>query len=277
MTEINRLLLFNNQYHLIMKVNVIEHDKKKNSHFLVCSDIHEQFIDEPAFSIMLKYARIYNITNLIILGDLLDLDWLMPKNPAFKKWISRSDCMEEFFLPKLEASMDWAIKFFERCAPVFKKIYFAKGNHDARIDEFREVFCQAEYKHHFNFSKIDKYCEDIFENNDWIDLGALSMTHGQFHGPTHFKKHYEASEARNVLIGHVHKDEKICFLSRGKTKQVQSLPCMSTLSPHYLKGRENNWTLGFGYIIIKPSGHYNYYTLNVWDNELALPDGRILK
>jgi hypothetical protein len=262
-----------------MKVNVIEHDKKKDEHFLIISDLHERYLDRPAFDIMLKYARAYNVINLIINGDFLDCSYLMPKNPEFKKHIGRSDGIEAFFLPMWEETCLWANDILDELGKVFKKIYYLKGNHCQRVDYFREDYCPCEYKYHFDISvKLDikKRGMEIFEYNDYVDLGNVSITHGMYHSPTHLKSHYQTC-GRSIIVGHVHRDEKQSFTTRGKTNQAQSLPCMCNMELPYLKGKDTSWTLGFGHLILKPNGHFHYSTLNIWDNELHLNDGRVIK
>lgn len=163
---------------------------------------------------------------------------------------------------------------------VFKKIYYAKGNHSQRVDYFRDDFCPAEYKHHFDLStKIDaaKRGIEIYEYNDYIDIGSVCLHHGMYSSPTHFKNHFIAAEGKSVIVGHLHRYETMSFSTRGKTKSVTSIPCMCGLNPSYMKNKDNSWMNGFAHLIVKPNGHFNLSVKCVYDGELCLEDGRVIK
>lgn len=263
-----------------MKVNVIEHDKKKNTHFILIADLHEKHLDRKCLDITLQYARIHLIKNCIILGDFLDLEYLMPKNHEFKKWIGRNDAIEEFFLPKWEESCLWANTILDELQQVFKKIYYLKGNHSQRVDYFRDEFCLAEYRHHFDLKEkigAAKRGIEVYEYNDYLDVGSVCLHHGMYHSPSHFKNHFLSAEGMSVIVGHLHRYERMAFVSRGKSKSVTSLPCMCHKNPQYMKNKDNSWDNGFGHLIVKPNSHFNLNVFCIWDDELCLPDGRILK
>jgi hypothetical protein len=56
-----------------------------------------------------------------------------------------------------------------------------------------------------------------------------------------------------------------------------SLPAMCTLNPEYIKNSENNWSNGYGTLHMKPNGNFNFFTHQIWDNELILPNGLNIK
>lgn len=256
---------------------------KKIQHFIIASDWHSEHVHLPSFEILIKLAEKLGVnkTSLIILGDFLDVPYLMKKDEQFQKWSKRADALDNYFLPKLEEEMSLGNSILDRCNGKFKRIVYVEGNHELRLRWFSsQEFCPAAYK--FNFClktklKMHERGIEFVEYNDWVDLGDnLSLTHGMYHGPSALKKHFDAA-GKSVMYGHVHSAEVKAFSCRGKTKKAWSLPTMGTLSPEYLKGAVNPWTNGFALVSLKPNGHFQTHIMEIWDNELILPNGEILK
>lgn len=256
---------------------------KKIQHFIVASDWHSEHIHLPSFEILLKLAEKLgaNKTSLIILGDFLDVPYLMKKDENFQKWSKRSDSIDSYFLPQLEEESMFGNSVLDRCQDKFKKIIYVEGNHELRVRWFAEQeYCPAAYKHQFclkNQLRLSQRSIDFVEYNDWVDIGDnLSLTHGMYHGPSALKKHFDAA-GKSVIYGHVHSAEVKAFSCRGKTKKAWSLPTMGTLSPEYLKNAVNPWTNGFALVSLKPNGHFQIHVLEIWDDELVLPTGEVLR
>lgn len=255
---------------------------KENQTWLVASDWHSYDLHLPSFNILIKYALTLpeHQRNLILDGDFFDFAFFMPKNVNYKKWIDRKDGVEMFFLPEYEREIQWGNDTLDALQSVFKKIIFIMGNHDnPRVDTFL-TDCPEMYKPHFNIERslnLEKRGIGWAYYNDWVDLGKLSITHGQAHGPSAMKKHFEKSAGRSVIFGHVHTAECKTFQTRGETSAVWSLPSMAGLNPHYIKNGEVSWQNGFGTLIIKPNGNFNFYINLIHDNELLLPSGEAIK
>ncbi len=250
--------------------------------YFICSDVHSKHIHLPTFKIMLEMAMtLKKKPHLIINGDLLDVDWLFKKNECFLENRKKASGIEDFFIPMFDEEMKWGNWFFDCVEKYFNNIVYIQGNHDERITWFSESKeCPAAYKPYFNISSALKLKErNVYHAryNDWIDIGNLSITHGMYHGPSAQKKHYEASGGRSVIYGHVHKLQITPFTSRGETKQVWSLPCMSTLSPEYIKNSENDWSNGFMVINVYPNGNFQAHTIQIWENKFTSFDGKEYK
>ncbi len=261
-----------------MKINTIElvHDIQE---YYIAGDWHSTHLHIPTFEILCAMALKQPKKNrrLIINGDFIDNAAFMPKSPDFKKWIKRTDGIELFFLPEYEAEVEWGNKMLDKLQEIFSEIIFIHGNHDGlRIDLFREKFCPVAYQNHFHLGaslQLTKRGIKEVQYNDWLDIGDISITHGMFHGPSAFDKHFKASGGRSCIFSHIHHDDKRSYTTRGKTRQVYSLPAMCELNPDYVRNQDLNWTNGFGKLIVKKSGHFNFHCLTVWDNELYLPLG----
>ena len=204
----------------------------------------------------------------------------MKRGDNFKKYIQRSEGMEDYFVYETEKEFTWGNEILDHLQKLFPQIIFIEGNHDWRFKWFMETHSPAAYRHNFCLPtqlQLKKRGISHIHYNDWLDIGKLSITHGMWHSTTALKKHYESAGGRSVIFGHLHKFECKSFQSRGETRQAWGLPAMCTLNPEYLKNTENNWTNGFGLINMKSNGSFNYNTFQIWDNELVWTDGKVIK
>lgn len=265
-----------------MKVTRLSLPKSGVDNYIVAGDWHTDHIHTPSLEILKKYALTLPKQRraLIINGDFIDAEFLMKKNEGYQKWIKRPEGMEEFFLKKSEEELIWANAMLDSLTKLFPRIIYIEGNHDWRYKLFANGPCPQAYRPNFNLTNqlsLKKRKITFIRYNNWLDIGHLSITHGMAHGSSALKKHYEYCGGRSAIFSHVHKYECKAFAARGVTRQVWSLPCMSTLNPEYVKNTDNNWTNGFGSIHMKPNGNFNVNIYQVWDNELVLSSGKILK
>lgn len=255
---------------------------KENQNWFIASDWHSFNLHLPSFSILCQFANLLpkKQRNLIIAGDFLDIPYMMPKNPDFQTWKDRKDGVDMFFLPKFEEEIKWGNDTLDALQSTFNHIVFLHGNHDQpRLEEFKAKYCPVEYRDHFNMdTKLNLLKRNIgsIPYGDWLDMGDLSITHGNYCGTSAHKKHYEAAGSRNVVFGHVHSAESKSFHIRGITRKAWSLPAMCDLNPHYIKNRDMNWSNGFATVQMRPDGKFNFHTHLIIDNKLILPTGEEL-
>lgn len=263
------------------KINTIKAPKKGEvHHYFIASDFHTDKMHQPSYEIMLRHAQLLPPDNrrLIINGDFLDCEHLMQRGENFKTWSKRTDGIDDFFIPMSESEFAWGNARLDELEKVFTEIVFINGNHDWRYDWFMaSKHCPDAYAINFDLRKQLKLKERnirFIQYNDWLDIGKLSITHGQFHGATAHRKHLDAC-GRSCIFGHIHKFEARSFAFRGETKTAWSLPAMSDLNPCYMKNKDSAWSNGYATFHVKSNGNFNLHVHNVWDNELILPDGRI--
>jgi len=266
-----------------MKVNRLKLPAKgKVDTYFIAGDWHSLHVDAASCEILLQLAQRVpkKRRKLVINGDFVDAEHLMKRGDGFKKWIKLSSGIEEYFLPKSEEEYLWANEMLDELQKVFPSITFIEGNHCARYRWFMENHSPAAYRHNFCLkTQLHLRSRNIsmINYNDWLDVGNVTITHGMYHGTSAVKKHYEACCGRSVIFSHVHKLECRPFVSRGETRQGWSLPAMCKLNPEYIKNTDNNWSNGFGVLNVKHNGNFNFNTYQIWDDELALLDGTILK
>lgn len=252
--------------------------------WLWISDLHEKHLHQQTFNCLIDFALTLPVSdrNLIIGGDFLDLAHLMPKNPLYQKWAKCSDGADMFFLPLFEEETKWGNEKLDELQSVFRNIIFMNGNHDnSRADLYRETICPAAYKEHFYIGKALNLRErNIGEimYGDWLNFGPdLTFVHGVAHGASAATRHYMLGKGRSVIHGHLHKFQKTPFAVRGTTQYVYSMGCASTKSPNYMKNIDNDWENGFGQVVMMPDGTHYVYQHEIKNNELVLPDMRIIK
>lgn len=249
-------------------------------HYFIAGDWHDFHCHEESVSIMIQHAKMFKKSDrrLIINGDFNDFPEFMDRAGALRRAARDVDEIEDFFIPAAEKGAAWANEMLDRLQKVFSEIVYVEGNHDWRLNNFRN-YIPSRYHRDFDIKRLLKLSErDIkfVPYNHWLDVGNVSITHGMYHGTTACKKHYEAA-GRSVIFSHVHQHEVKSFTRRGETVTSTSLPCMSTLAPEYIKGRENNWTNGYGLLSVKRNGNFNFNVFTVWDDELILDNGKVLK
>jgi len=257
----------------------IEPPKKGVDKYMIMGDLHTDQLNLKCFKLAIKTAKIHNVTNLIVNGDLLDAVFLMAKNDLYKRWIKRIDGIEDFFIPTAEAEFAWGNWFFDTMQKQFKNIIYVEGNHDWRYFNFQQQINHC-FRHNFDVKtqlKLKERGIKYIHYNDWINLGPqLAITHGMYHGTSACKNHMLAA-GTSVIFSHIHQEQVMSFVRRGNTISARSLPSMADLNPDYIKNRENNWSLGFGEIYLLPDGNWNFYCYTMWDNKIVLPGGKILK
>jgi len=266
-----------------MKIAKMEAPSKGFSSLFVAGDFHSVHLSTATFNILLDHALSLpkNMRNLLINGDFLGANHLMPRCKEFKKWIGRSDGIEDYFIPMSDVEFEWGNECLDRLQKVFNEIIFIEGNHDWRYRNFKDSFAPSAYAHNFDYlSKLEltKRGIDYLYYNEWLDWGdKLSITHGMYHGTTCHKKHYEASGSKNVIFSHVHSYDCKSFQVRGDTRNSVSLPAMCNLNPEYIKGRETNWSNGYGQILMRSDSTFNLNIFQVWDKKLILPCGKLIE
>lgn len=265
------------------KVHEMKTPKNGPQVWFIAGDWHGKHIHSPSLEILFKHSSLLpkEQRNLIINGDFIDASYFMPKNPLFQNWKDRKDGIDMFFLPEFEEEVKWGNEILDRIKSHFNYVVFIMGNHDQpRMDEFVAKYCPVEYRQHFDLARQLKLGErniPVIPYNDWLDFGNVSITHGMYHGPSAHKKHYSTVGSRNVIFSHVHSAECEAFAIRDVTKCAWSLPAMCELNPHYIKNRDVNWSNGYGTLIMKPDGNFNFYTHLVIGGEMLLPDGTLLR
>jgi hypothetical protein len=52
---------------------------------------------------------------------------------------------------------------------------------------------------------------------------------------------------------------------------------MCDLNPDYIRNSETNWTNGYRTLYVKADGNFNCYSHTIWNNEMVIDGGILLK
>lgn len=249
--------------------------------YFIAADLHAHKLHVPTFDIMCKHADLISSPALIINGDLFELEYMMKRDPNYAKWKNLSGNMDEFFIPKWEEEISFINRILDEAQKHFVKIIFLLGNHSQpRIDEFLRDVCPLAYRGNFSIEdklKLKQRNIPMINYNDWLEIGDMRLTHGEFSGVSALKKHQAMSSSKSVVIGHIHKLSMMPFRQVDGTNHAWSLPCMSELNPHWLKSKSNDWDLGYAILQVKSTGKFNFYPVINNDNDVILPCGKRIK
>lgn len=256
-------------------------EKGDHLHFMVASDFHGRELDESAYSILINYAKTlprYQ-RNLIIVGDFLDAPFLWSKNKEYKKHIKSNTGIEDYFLKQANEEFDLANYMLDEFCKVFDSIIYIEGNHCYRYQRFIDSGdCPFAYHDDFNIAKRLKLNARgilFVRYNNWLDIGKVAITHGMWNGKDCKMRHH-MSAMKSVIFGDVHKAEVEAFVSREGTRKAWTLPAMCNLNPVYMDNRDNRWTKGFGHLIVKHNGNFQFNVHEIWDDELIIGN-KVLK
>jgi hypothetical protein len=264
------------------KISKVATPKKgQYDYYFLASDWHSHHLSQSSYSILKQHAKIVpkQSRKLVIVGDFMDCEHLMGKPHELRKTGRDTDRLESDIIPKTEAEFLWANETLDELQKIFSEIIFVEGNHDWRYRNFIKNYVTIPYRHNFDYEfQLDLKARGIktIYYNDYLDIGELSITHGMFHGRNHNTQHFMAT-TRNIIYGHVHHHNCTSFFHRGNARKAWSLPAMCELNPIYIKNRDVNWSNGYAFVAMKPNGNFNLHIHEVFDNELILPNGKLLR
>lgn len=250
-------------------------------HYIIASDFHGKYINESCYQILLSYAKTlpkYQ-RNLIIAGDFLDAEFLYPKNKDFKKHIKSNTGIEDYFLKQANKEFDLINEILDELCSVFDTITYIEGNHCYRYQRFIDSgHCPYAYHDDFNIEKrlnLKNRNISFVRYNNWLDVGKVAITHGMWNGKDCKLRHHMAA-MKSVIFGDIHRAEVEAFVSREGTRKAWTLPAMCNLEMGYMDNRDHNWTNGFGHLVVKHNGNFQFNVHEIWDSELIIGN-KILK
>lgn len=230
---------------------------------LVLSDIHFPFHDLRALTVALEHGAKMGVDAVILNGDILDCYALSrfvtdPRLRDFGKELEHTRA----FLQALRKGFPDA------------KIYFRRGNHEARYETYMmtrapELLGMSDLFSLPRVLGLEELGVSYHEERDYFRIGRLNVLHGH-----EFGKGGGVNAARwlflkaksTSLIGHFHKvDSHSGRDMEGKVTSTWATGCLCGLSPDYL--RYNEWSHGFAVI------HSDGYDFDVRNHRII--EGRV--
>jgi len=215
-----------------------------NSKGLIISDLHFPYQHNGAITSALEFGQKKNVDFILINGDLLDFAAISRHE---REWRQRSP-YEEF---------EAARQFLRELRKAFPKtrVIFKEGNHDERWEKWLyvkapELFNDPEFQLEVRL-RLGELKMEIVKDRRPVSIGKLNVLHGHemagSSGGVNPARSTFLKTLDNVLVGHFHRTSNHVEASfGGNVISVQSLGCLCTLNPYYMRVNKHNH--GFAYI-----------------------------
>lgn len=227
---------------------------------LIISDLHFPYQHNQAITAAMEYGLKKSVNFILINGDLLDFAAISRHE---REWRQRSP-FEEF-----EATR----QFLRELRKAFPKarIVFKEGNHDERWEKWLyvkapELFDDPEFQLEVRL-RLGELKMEIVKDRRPVSIGKLNVLHGhEMAGSSGGVNPARATFLKtmdNVLVGHYHRSSShVESTFGGDVISVQSIGCLCTLNPYYMRVNKHNH--GFAYIEHDfKSGEYHLENLKI--------------
>jgi len=139
------------------------------------------------------------------------------------------------------------------------KIVYLTGNHEAWLNQ--AAILNPNGRGYWELENNLPKDIQIVPLNKVYSIGPnLVATHGVYTNMYHAKKTVEAFHT-SVIYGHVHTFQSHTLVSPIDSEKYyigQSIGCLSTLNPSFMKNRPNAWMNGFCYIYLNGDGSFHH-------------------
>ena len=202
---------------------------------LIAGDLHIPYHDPDAVLALLRFAKRYNPTDVVVHGDLIDFEALSRflKDPR-----EVSDPQDE-----LDAAREF-LQALRKAAPKANR-YFGIGNHEVRLQKFLQRQAQPLLGlRSLDIKELLGLKEwQVFDYGCYVRIGDLVVMHGTGYGATVNVKNISKFGGFNVVQGHSHRlSQRFVRSIHGVCSAVET-GCLCDLSPHYT--HEPDWQQGF--------------------------------
>lgn len=226
---------------------------------VILSDLHYPEHSESAVSAVFDFVKHNKVGGVILLGDNMDCQDVS-RHTAGKPRLRKTggykadlDGFDEDILTPLEAMTGKSTK----------KVFFM-GNHEDWIEDLLDA--QPELQGVVDLAKNLRLAErgwKVIPCGGLYEVGRIAVVHGDRVGSGQYvAKKMVDSFCQTSVMGHVHTFSVFTKTSAIKERSKWigvTLPCLSTLSPGYSKGKNNAWLHGFGIIESWGPGFGNIY------------------
>ncbi len=229
------------------------------NNILVLSDLHIPYHHVPSIEKAFQYGLDNEINTIILLGDILDNHQIshFQANPAKRSQREEFDICKEFLVRMREVFPNAAI-------------YWAKGNHDIRIEKYLlakapELFGDP-YYHLEERLRLNEQRIKVIDDKTIIKAGNLTLHHGHLI----FGRFPNANPAKTLwdktnvefMCGHLHQNISYTKSTTQGAKNCFILGCLSEvgLDVDY-NPITNQYRRGFGHVKVT-NGKYQAWLIN---------------
>lgn len=248
------------------------------------------------FDPILRFASDeYKPTDLIINGDFLNLMFASHWNePVFKRL--GLDALQERLQEEIGAGKK-LLREIRSAVGAKCRIWYVPGNHEywlywmglyypgslgINVDfESSKVTFKSDLNKigHNVLKKIlvelletEKVNVTVLPYNEPLKIGRINYLHGhQFNGVASTRARYPDE---NIVFGHFHTEHRITLHNSGdpsKVRQHTAIPCLTKLSPYYLRDKSTQWLNGIWLADVAENGLFDGRVKKILGGKLMLP------
>ena len=206
-----------------------------------------------SWNVILKFAKFYKPTEVIILGDFIDLNSLS----NYQKLSENENATLDYEIESTNKELDK----LDKIKSINKKIYLL-GNHEYRYELYKVNNWCKEVKHLRNLTSIEEELNltkrgyITFKYGDIYQKGHAVFTHGWFINKYHAVKTLRRF-FKNIYYGHTHGWQAFSTLGLdGNPVEAVSCGCICKTTIDYLKGKPPDWVQMWMYAEFFRDGTY---------------------
>ena len=231
---------------------------------ILLPDFHHPHINKPAVDAVFQFIKWFKPHAINILGDAMNMDSV----DHWKESKGNKEAFEGKRIIKDYEDFDRDILTpIEKLLPKDCEKTYMGGNHEDWINTY--ISKNPKLKGMVEIEKCLKLKERDWEWLPWIrdnkrsikKYGKLLVFHGQYWNKYHASKTANAF-SKSCAYGHTHDIQsytKVHIDDYRDYHTAQSIGCLCTMNPEFMKGTMNRWINAFGILYVREDDMYNLY------------------
>jgi len=236
----------------------LEYTKSDIIRVLALFDSH--FPETIRINPLLKFASKFQPDIFILGGDNFSMDCISHWNEKEFRNKGYNNVIDEFN-EQCERFIEQITKFMD-AAPEAKFVYLC-GNHEVWLDDFTSTYPQLQKVTLQTILQKAKRPIELIQRGGFYTVGKLVFAHGDQFGTANPAKQAVERCGKTVVFGHHHTAKiwpNFSMVDEEEKHLGIQVPCYTTLSPEYGKGRPNAWLNGFFTACVKrDSGKFSSF------------------
>jgi predicted phosphodiesterase len=226
---------------------------------LVIPDVHLTESVPKVYQLVKKYIPLFNPTDVVILGDFMDVSSLSFWDKDKRRKIEGRRYMKE--VATANAELDYIQK---HC----KNVVFLEGNHENRVEKYIDSNPELEGVMDIPIVlKLKQRGIKYIPVNHLYRMGHLYFTHGYYYNKHYAHKTLDAYGC-NLIVGHVHRPDFSYTTARMTTpKSCWGLGSLCDVDPDYMNGVPTQWGQQFAVVYMNEDTKlFNVYPIQIINN-----------
>jgi len=223
-----------------------------------------------------NYASHHKWDAVVLAGDLVDNNSISSHNAGNLRAIDGETILKDY-----EHIQKNIMDPLEQATPGAQKILL-EGNHEYRAERLVSAQPQlaglVEAQYGLGLERRGWLWVPYWTTGKTWDNGKASFGHGRYTNLHHAYKHALAY-GRNFYYGHLHDIQEHTVERDGDDSKFEaaSLGCLCEYRQFYMQGRPSRWQQAFSIFRFQKNGHFNRYTVRIFDHKFLDPEDKLYK